>query len=375
MSGIFKSVKKVFKKIGKVVKKIAPYLLIAAGIYFGGAYLMSSMGGAGAAASSTVGMGQAFQGASVMERVAGAFKVSGGVWKSFLGGMGTTAGGLKSAAAFANGTYNAMVGGAKLSAGLLQGTQAVVAVSQGMPLAQAVTAGEQTVSSVIQLTDQNVAPIDAATKVMSAPNQASGVGQFGPPGRNYGVSPTSLGTATSAVPTTQRNYTDHVAYSNMDAARAATFDDRSLTQDAATNANLAAQKTTTARTQPGVQTESIGAITDAGKAGGIIRSPVQGTTTTLAPPGPNATFADRMWWHSEQIRARGVAADEALLETTRMQNDRIFAAMKWNMGMQGVGLLMSAFRPDTQEEKEYKHAKNWKPSDDLIDLDSLAQST
>ena len=37
MSGIFKSVKKVFKKVGKVVKKIAPYLLLAAGVYFGGA--------------------------------------------------------------------------------------------------------------------------------------------------------------------------------------------------------------------------------------------------------------------------------------------------------------------------------------------------
>ena len=69
MSGIFKSIKKVFKKVGKVIKKIAPYLIIAAGVYFGGSYLMSTYGGAGSAAAGSA---------------ATSFTKSAGVWKSFL---------------------------------------------------------------------------------------------------------------------------------------------------------------------------------------------------------------------------------------------------------------------------------------------------
>ena len=53
MSGIFKGVKKTIKKVGKVIKKIAPVLILAAGVYFGGAYLMRS-GAATAGAAGTV---------------------------------------------------------------------------------------------------------------------------------------------------------------------------------------------------------------------------------------------------------------------------------------------------------------------------------
>ena len=85
MSGIFKSVKKAFKKVGKVVKKIAPMLIVAAAVYFGGSYLMSMAGGASAAQSASV---------------ATSFTKSAGVWKSFIGGLanGTAA---SSAAAYA----------------------------------------------------------------------------------------------------------------------------------------------------------------------------------------------------------------------------------------------------------------------------------
>ena len=54
MSGIFKSVKKGLKKLGKVVKKIAPVLIVAAAVYFGGSYLMTMAGGASAAQSASV---------------------------------------------------------------------------------------------------------------------------------------------------------------------------------------------------------------------------------------------------------------------------------------------------------------------------------
>jgi len=69
---LFKSIKKMFKKFKKVVKKIAPYLLIAAAVYFGGSYMMSLAGGATAAQAGSV---------------AGSFTKSAGVWQSFLGGL------------------------------------------------------------------------------------------------------------------------------------------------------------------------------------------------------------------------------------------------------------------------------------------------
>ncbi len=56
MSGIVKGIKKVFKKVVKVVKKIAPYVILAAAVYFtGGAALAALPAAAGAtgAASAT----------------------------------------------------------------------------------------------------------------------------------------------------------------------------------------------------------------------------------------------------------------------------------------------------------------------------------
>ena len=106
MSGIFKSVKKVFKKIGKVIKKIAPVLIIAAAVYFGGAYLMASSGAGTAAAGASVTYNAGGVGA--------AFTKSAGVWKSFLGGLsnGTAS---SSAVAFAEGSYKASQAGMALS--------------------------------------------------------------------------------------------------------------------------------------------------------------------------------------------------------------------------------------------------------------------
>ena len=97
MSGIFKSVKKTLKKVGKFIKKIAPVLIIAAGVYFGGAYLMSS-GAASAGAAGSVGT---------------SFTKAAGVWKSFIGGMsnGTAS---QSAAAFAEASYQASQGAGAL---------------------------------------------------------------------------------------------------------------------------------------------------------------------------------------------------------------------------------------------------------------------
>ena len=127
MSGIFKSIKKVFKKVGKVIKKIAPYLIIAAGVYFGGSYLMSTYGGATSAAAGSA---------------ATSFTKSAGVWKSFLGGL-SNGSAAQSAAAFAEGSYQASLGlnALPLSGQVLAGTSSVNALNGTLSTQQAVTAG------------------------------------------------------------------------------------------------------------------------------------------------------------------------------------------------------------------------------------------
>ena len=108
MSGIFKSIKKGFKKVGKIVKKIAPVLIIAAAVYFGGAYLMSMGAASGAAPAS----------------VATSFTKSAGVWKSFLGGLANGSAS-SSAAAYAEASYMATAAKMPLSAQVVAGTNAV----------------------------------------------------------------------------------------------------------------------------------------------------------------------------------------------------------------------------------------------------------
>jgi len=132
MSGIFKSVKKVFKKIGKVIKKIAPVLIIAAAVYFGGAYLMASSGAGTAAAGASVTYNAGGVGA--------AFTKSAGVWKSFLGGLsnGTAS---SSAVAFAEGSYTASQAGMALSGQVAAGTASVNNLATMGSVGEAVKAG------------------------------------------------------------------------------------------------------------------------------------------------------------------------------------------------------------------------------------------
>ena len=126
MSGIFKAVKKTIKKVGKVIKKIGPTLLIAAAVYFGGAYLMSS-GAASAGAAGSVGT---------------SFTKAGGVWKAFLSGMGNGTAS-QSAAAYAEASYQASLGAnaLPLSGQVAAGTSAVNALSNMGSTSEAVSAG------------------------------------------------------------------------------------------------------------------------------------------------------------------------------------------------------------------------------------------
>lgn len=128
----FKSVKKAFSKVGKIVKKIAPVLVVAAAVYFGGAYLMASAGTVGSAAGASVTYGAG--------GVAEAFTKSAGVWKSFLGGLssGTAS---QSAVAFAEGSFKASQLGMSLSGQVAAGTSAVNFLSSGVSTSQAISQG------------------------------------------------------------------------------------------------------------------------------------------------------------------------------------------------------------------------------------------
>jgi hypothetical protein len=132
MSGIFKSVKKAFKKVGKVIKKIAPVLIVASAVYFGGAYLMASSGAGTAAAGASVTYGA--------EGVGAAFTKSAGVWKSFIGGLssGTAS---KSAVAFAEGSFKASQAGMALSGQVAAGTASVNNLATMGTVREAVNAG------------------------------------------------------------------------------------------------------------------------------------------------------------------------------------------------------------------------------------------
>ena len=125
MSGIFKSIKKAFKKVGKLVKKIAPVLIIAAAVYFGGAYLMSVGGGATAGAAGSA---------------ATSFTKSAGVWKSFLGGLANGNAG-SSAAAYAEASYAAVGSNLSLAAQVTAGTNAVQSLGVTHNVASAVDVG------------------------------------------------------------------------------------------------------------------------------------------------------------------------------------------------------------------------------------------
>lgn len=194
MSGIFKSVKKGLKKLGKVVKKIAPVLIVAAAVYFGGSYLMTMAGGASAAQSASV---------------AGSFTKSAGVWKSFFSGLGNGTA-AQSAASYAEASYLTMQNGGTLSAQVAAGTSAVEALGATGTVAQAVPAGvnagntytqvissggtadaaQQAALQTVQATNVSTTPISASGTTTAA---VDGMISTGNPNAGWGVPATGTG--------------------------------------------------------------------------------------------------------------------------------------------------------------------------------------
>ena len=313
MSGIFKSVKKTLKKIGKVVKKIAPYLILAAGVYFGGSYLMSMAGGASAAQSASV---------------ATSFTKSAGVWKSFMGGLanGTAS---SSAAAFAEGSYVAMQGGLPLSAQVAAGTSAVQSIGVTNNVAMAVANGQQAGKLYNQSMQSGMSSTEAMEQALAG----------------------------SATPVTD-NMSSNVVGGNVQLQQLSEGPGGGLMAPSASpnpSAHLMEGRTD--------------AVTAADQAGGTVGgSNVPDTTARFGKSGGLAeTMAQQsMNMHQEQlaISNRQHAEQMKMYELSHQKN-------MMGLYMQGAGVLLNAYGQYSQtkaDEKEKQRKLNWKPSGEEVDV-------
>ena len=338
MSGIFKAVKKTIKIVGKVIKKIGPTLLIAAAVYFGGAYLMSS-GAPSAGAAGSVGT---------------SFTKAGGVWKAFLSGMGNGTAS-QSAAAYAEASYQASLGAnaLPLSGQVAAGTSAVNALSNMGSTAEAVSAGVDLAKNAWTQSGGNVnmmqdivqnAQIQASTVIENAKvanvtpaagyNEVFGMGQDarhqGQGGHITGVAATyttqeldarheqGLLAERSSLPT-MRPAGEHISYP------------------------------TSQSTASALQGPTIG--TDQSTAGGLDTS--QSLTGAQAIAQSNNRIFD-LW--QQQIND-----SRAYNQELTASRNRIAQQQMW---MQGTGMLLSAIgaSEETLEEKKDKRKMAWKPS-------------
>ena len=312
MSGIFKSVKKTLKKIGKVVKKIAPYLILAAGVYFGGSYLMSMAGGANAAQSASV---------------ATSFTKSAGVWKSFMGGLanGTAS---SSAAAFAEGSYVAMQGGLPLSAQVAAGTSAVQSLGVTNNVAMAVANGQQ----AGKLYNQSMQSGMSSTEAMQQALAGSPV--------TDATSSNVSGGATQQIELT----------TNAPGGGATT---PAGPQDIYTEGMLTGQATTAA-----------------GQAGGttVAGAPAPDTTARFGKPGG---LAETLAQQSMDMRQQQLAVSKTQHAETMKMYELSHQQNMMGMYMRGAGVLLNAYGQYSQtkaDEKEKQRKLNWKPSGEEVDV-------
>ena len=337
MSGIFKSVKKTIKKVGKVIKKIAPYLLIAAAVYFGGAYLMSS-GAPSAGAAGSVGT---------------SFTKAGGVWKAFLSGMGNGTAS-QSAAAYAEASWQASQGvnALPLSGQVAAGTSAVNALSNMGSTAEAVSAGVDLARNAWTQSGGNVnmmqnivqnAQTQASTVIENAKvanvtpaagyNETFGMGQVashpGGGGHITGVE----GTFTNQQMVDR--YNQGIMYPDSPTMQPAGEFRSDLPSIASTASALQA---------PDIQTS---------------QSIAGGTTTPR-----DLTSSQMMYQQQKDL----MTLWRTQLDDSRAYNQQILAdrnkIAKQQMWMQGTGLLLSALgaSKDSDAEKARKRSFAWEPS-------------
>ena len=322
---LFKSIKKMFKKFTKVVKKIAPYLLIAAAVYFGGSYMMSIAGGASAQAAGGV---------------ATSFTKSAGVWKSFLGGLGSGSAS-KSAAAYAQASYNSAQLGLTVSAQAAAGTTAVQALSGGLTVQESVLAGVQGGEYYTNLLSSNsgISATDALNNTLTK------VDSFTP----QVASPEAM---------FRDNMTDQLVDTTAkDGLITKTADTVQSQGQITTPADAAETVTKTQITSP-VQSAST-------TAAGVDLS--RGATVDMPRPGANATWQEWATYNSYRSEMNDQARHDQMMKIYDNQHRTNMIGL-WMKGA-GFGLTAwSEYQKGKDEEKERDRVRNWKPTGKEVDI-------
>ena len=342
MSGIFKSVKKVFKKVGRVVKKILPVLVVAAAVYFGGAFLTAKLGGATFAQAGSV---------------ATSFTKAAGTWKSFLGGLGSGQG-LASAATYAQTSYGIMQSGGALSAQVLGATNGVKALtSGGMNVAQAVQIGQNS-----GMAANSVFAVNGTAEAAQAAAQASynsAIESFQTQAQATAQTATTVTDAGVRAAADVPGVTSNVQYGGQITGPG------SVTSDAGASQALSGT--------PQVSTE-IGksSISGAPTTGATNVSDVgSGLWSPSAEEFSSMSTTDKMFWTNMQqnqaMAAQNAASNAAQLDMLKTANNRNFYMQLGSLGMQTVGQWMSG----NAEEKESSRYRDFKPGGEEAAYDSL----
>ena len=313
-----------FKKFTKVVKKIAPYLLIAAAVYFGGSYMMSIAGGASPQAAGGV---------------AKSFTKSAGVWKSFLGGLGSGSAS-KSAAAYAQASYNSAELGLTVSAQAAAGTTAVQALSGGLTVQESVLAGVQGGEYYTNLLSSNsgISATDALNNTLTKVN--------------------SFVPDTSPEAMFRDNMTDQIVDSTAkDGLITKTADTVQSQGQITTPADAAETVTKTQITTP-VKSAST-------TASGVDLS--RGATVNMPMPGADATWQEWQTYYS----IRSEINDENRHKQMMKIYDNQHRTNMIGLWMKGAGFGLNAwseYQKGKDEEKERDRVRNWKPTGKEVDI-------
>ena len=324
---LFKSIKKMFKKFTKVVKKIAPYLLVAAAVYFGGSYMMSIAGGADAAAAGGV---------------AKSFTKSAGVWKSFLGGLGSGSASA-SAAAYAEASYSASELGLTVSAQAAAGTTAVQALSGGLTVGESVTAGVNGAEYYTNLLSANpgISGADALNSTLSKVNT------FIP--------------ETSPEAMFRDNISDQLvgstAKDGLIQKTADTVTDQTQGQITTPTTSSAETVTKPQITAP-VQSSSI-------TAAGVDLS--RGATVDMPRPGADATWQEWATYNSYRAEMNDQARHEQMMKIYDNQHRTNMIGLL----MKGAGFGLTAwseYQKGKDEDEERRRVREWKPTGKEVDI-------
>lgn len=313
-----------FKKFTKVVKKIAPYLLIAAAVYFGGSYMMSIAGGASAQAAGGV---------------ATSFTKSAGVWKSFLGGLGSGSAS-KSAAAYAQASYDSAQLGLTVSAQAAAGTTAVQALSGGLTVQESVLAGVKGGEYYTNLVSSNsgISAMDALNNTL-----------------------TKVDSFTPQVASSEGMYTDAFtgAQRTMDGTSNVVQGQITKTADGAATGQITGQaqaSTPTVTRDQIVETPQV-------QAAGVPLSSVD----TMPRPGANATWQEWATYNSYRSEMNDQARHKQMMTIYDNQHRTNMIGL-WMKGA-GYGLTAwSEYQKGKDEEKERDRVRNWKPTGEEVDI-------